>query len=169
MLGASSGKSAIDSRIPANGTTQSSPRSAPSRWGAVPCPTASAAVARPGLSRKIRPATPAIMVTTDAGVTWRKIRDASFFNIFGNFRQALGMGGKYAASRKLGQAESHGPAIVGRFEYLPDWFRVCNAACRFLPLALGSWRMIRPGGYGQVQRDTRNDNMDMNGEYRISA
>jgi carbon monoxide dehydrogenase subunit G len=29
--------------------------------------------------------------------------------------------------------------------------------------------MVRTGGYGQVQRDTRNDNMDMNGEYRISA
>ena len=69
-------------------------------------------MARPGLSKKIKPATSAIMVMTDTGVTWRKNRDGSLFNIFGNFRQALGMGGEYAASQKLGQAESHGPAIV---------------------------------------------------------
>jgi hypothetical protein len=85
---------------------------------------------------------------TDAGVIWRKIQDASFFNIFGNFRQALEVGGEYAASLKLGQAESQGPAIVQWFNYLPYWIWVCNAACRFLPLALGSRRMVRHGGYG---------------------
>ena len=40
-------------------------------------------------------------IMTDAGVTWREIRDASFFNISGNFRQALGMGGEYAASHEV--------------------------------------------------------------------
>src|SRR5687768_10766633 len=144
MLGANSGKSAIDSRMPANGTTHSKPSSAPSRWGAAPCPAASAAMARPGLSEMIKPATSAIIVITNAGVMWREILDASFFNMSGNFRQALGMGGEYAASQELGQAESHGPAIVQRFEYLPYWIRVCNAACRFLPLALGSRRRVRP-------------------------
>jgi hypothetical protein len=59
------------------------------------------------------------MIMTDAGVMWRQIRDASFFNISGNFRQALGMGGEYAASQELGQAESHGPAIVQQVKYLP--------------------------------------------------
>ena len=50
---------------------------------------------------------------------WREIQDALFFFISGNFRQALGMGGEYAACCKLGQAESHGPAIVGGSSICP--------------------------------------------------
>jgi hypothetical protein len=29
------------------------------------------------------------MIMTDAGVMWREIQDASFFNIFGNFDKLL--------------------------------------------------------------------------------
>jgi len=47
------------------------------------------------------------MAMTAADATRRKIRNGSFFNIFDNFRQALGMGGEYAAGQKSGQAESH--------------------------------------------------------------